>query len=86
MPELTQLEKRINVKEILRDPGLRRAMLVPALQAIQHREGVMTTREQAEAAYAKILGELQNKDGCREWPGGHWLGRYPGPTSSRGVS
>ena len=49
MPEITQLEKRINVKEILRDPGLRRAMLVPALQAIQHREGVMTTREQAEA-------------------------------------
>ena len=48
MTELTQLEKRIHVKEILRDPGLRRAMLVPALQAIQHREGDMTTREQAE--------------------------------------
>lgn len=67
MPEITQLEKRINVKEILRDPGLRRAMLVPALQAIQHREGVMTTREQAEAPYnspalrEKIADEMERK-------------------------
>jgi hypothetical protein len=51
--------RRINIKEILHDPVLRRSLLVPAIQAIQHREGIMTTREQAEAAYDKVVAERQ---------------------------
>ena len=51
--------RRISIKEILHDPVLRREMLVPALQAVQHREGIMTTREQAEAAYDKVMAGRQ---------------------------
>jgi hypothetical protein len=46
--------KRINIKKILADPKKRRELMVRALIAIQAREGIETTREQAEAAYDKI--------------------------------
>ena len=51
--------RRIDIKEFLHDPVLRRSLSVPAIQAIQHREGIMTTREQAEAAYDKVVAERQ---------------------------
>ncbi|MBK8058259.1 MAG: hypothetical protein IPK33_10370 [Gemmatimonadetes bacterium] len=47
MPE----RRRVNVRAILADKDLRRALMVPTIQAIQAREGIETTREQAERAY-----------------------------------
>ncbi len=44
-------KRRVNVRAILADPDLRRKLMVPALQATQAREGIETTREQAERAY-----------------------------------
>lgn len=43
--------KRVNVKAILADPDLRRKLMVPTIQAIQAREGIETTPEQADRAY-----------------------------------
>jgi hypothetical protein len=43
--------RRVNVRKILANPDLRRELMVPTIQAIQAREGIETTREQAERAY-----------------------------------
>ena len=40
------------------DPVKRRDLMVQSLMALQHREGIMTTREQAERAYDKVQQEL----------------------------
>lgn len=44
-------KRRVDLRGILADPDLRRELMVPTLQATQAREGVETTREQAERAY-----------------------------------
>ncbi len=44
-------KRRVNVRAILADPDLRRELMVPTLQATQAREGIETSREQAERAY-----------------------------------
>ena len=49
--------RRVPIKKILADPILRRELMVGARQAIQHREGIDTTVEQAERAYDKVLTE-----------------------------
>ena len=49
--------KRVDIRKILADPALRRELLVPCLMALQAREGIDTTREQAEYAYDKVLQE-----------------------------
>jgi hypothetical protein len=43
--------RRVNLKGILADSNLRRELMVPTIQAIQAREGIDTSREQAERAY-----------------------------------
>jgi hypothetical protein len=43
--------RRLNVRAILADKDLRRALMVPTIQATQAREGIETTLEQAERAY-----------------------------------
>ena len=43
--------KRVNLKAILADQDLRRKLMIPTIQALQAREGIETTREQAERAY-----------------------------------
>jgi len=43
--------RRVDIRGILADPDLRRELMVPTLQATQAREGIETTREQAERAY-----------------------------------
>ena len=48
---------RVPIKEILADPVLRRKLMVGAIQAIQNREGIDTTVEQAERAYDKVQAE-----------------------------
>ena len=59
--------RRVDVKAILRDPVLRRRLLVEAGLFLQHMEGIDTTREQMEEAYDKIQEELRKK---REVPHG----------------
>ena len=43
--------KRVNLKKILADADLRRKLMVSTIQATQAREGIDTTREQADRAY-----------------------------------
>ena len=43
--------RRLNLKAILADQDLRRELMVPTIQAIQAREGIETSREQADRAY-----------------------------------
>jgi hypothetical protein len=45
---------RVNVRQILKDPALRRKLMVSCIIAIQAREGIVTTVKQAEAAYDRI--------------------------------
>jgi hypothetical protein len=49
--------KRVDITAILRDPARRRTLMVNAVIATQAREGITTTREQAEAAYDKVQSE-----------------------------
>ena len=46
--------RRVDLRGILADSDLRRALMVPTLQATQAREGIATTREQAERAYLVV--------------------------------
>lgn len=43
--------RRFDLKKILADPDMRRQLMVPTIQATQAREGIETTREQADRAY-----------------------------------
>jgi hypothetical protein len=45
---------RYNIRAILNDPAGRRELLVQSIQTIQNREGIPTTRAQAEAAYDEV--------------------------------
>jgi hypothetical protein len=51
---------RVDIKQILADPYLRRELMVPCIIALQAREGIETTREQAEQAYAKVSQERRD--------------------------
>ena len=50
-------KKRVDLKAILRDPEQRKELMVTSLMAAQAREGIETTREQAEEAYDKVQAE-----------------------------
>jgi hypothetical protein len=49
--------RRVDIKAILRDPEKRRKLMIDCIIATQAREGIKTTREQAAAAYDKVLRE-----------------------------
>lgn len=49
--------KRVNVRAILADPADRRELAIRTIMAIQHREGIMTTRAQAARAYDLVIQE-----------------------------
>ena len=49
--------KRVDIKKILADPNLKRKIMVSVIVATQAREGIKTTKEQAEQAYDKVLKE-----------------------------
>lgn len=51
--------RRVDIKAILADPVKRKALMVDALIATQAREGITTTRAQAEAAYEKVQAEIR---------------------------
>ena len=50
--------RRVNLRGILASPDLRRELMVQSLQATQAREGIDTTREQAERAY-RVVTEVE---------------------------
>ncbi len=45
---------RINMVDLLADPVKRKELMIRVIMATQAREGVETTREQAEVAYDKV--------------------------------
>jgi hypothetical protein len=49
--------RRVDVRAILADPVERRDLFVRTIIATQAREGVETTREQAEVAYDRVQAE-----------------------------
>ena len=49
----TASHRRVNLRAILDDPEKRRDLMVQTIIATQAREGITTTRKQAEAAYDK---------------------------------
>lgn len=51
------MSRRVDTRAILTDPVKRRRLMVATLIATQAREGVVTTQEQAEAAYDKVQAE-----------------------------
>jgi hypothetical protein len=51
------VRRRVDIKAILANPVTRRRLMVRNIIAIQAREGITTTQEQAEAAYDKVLKE-----------------------------
>lgn len=54
------MTKRVNIKKILQDPVMRRRLYVRVIIATQAREGIITTDQQAEAAYDYVF-KLKNK-------------------------
>jgi len=48
---------RVDIKAILRCPQLRRELSITTIIATQAREGITTTREQAEHAYDVVQKE-----------------------------
>ncbi|KKN52234.1 hypothetical protein LCGC14_0614540 [marine sediment metagenome] len=53
--------RRIDIKAILNDPHARRELFVNTIIAAQAREGITTTREQAESAYDQVQREKEDK-------------------------
>lgn len=51
--------RRVNLQAILADEHLRRWLMVTTIQAMQAREGVETTRVQAERAYDVVQREKE---------------------------
>ena len=52
---------RVKIKAILADPKLRRELSIRCIIATQAREGIKTTRQQAEAAYDKVSSGHESK-------------------------
>jgi hypothetical protein len=55
--------RRWDMKAILSDPIKRKQLMVDCIIATQAREGVITTKEQAEQAYDKVKEERQKRVG-----------------------
>lgn len=53
--------KRFAIREILANPAQRRELCVRVIIATQAREGITTTREQAEAAYDAVQREKSER-------------------------
>lgn len=49
--------RRFGIRAILADPAQRRRLFIDTLIATQAREGIVTTREQAEQAYDRVQRE-----------------------------
>jgi len=52
------MRTRVDIKKILSNPKLKEELMVNSIIAIQSREGITTTKEQALKAYRKIGREI----------------------------
>jgi len=52
--------RRVDIKAVLADPVARKELMVGTIIATQARDGITTTREQAEAAYDQVQKEKQH--------------------------
>lgn len=62
------MSRRVDIRAILRNATQRRRMMVEAIIALQSREGIETTREQAEAAYDAVQAEKASDRGGMRCP------------------
>jgi len=53
------MSRRVDIRAILGDPVKRKELMVQTIIVIQARERIVTTREQAEAAYDKVQTEVR---------------------------
>lgn len=53
---------RVNIKAILDDPKKRKCLMVSCIIAIQAREGIETSQQQAETAYDTVQRENPTLD------------------------
>lgn len=51
------MSRRVDIRAILADPTRRRELMVRCIVALQAREGISTTRAQAERAYDRVQQE-----------------------------
>ncbi len=56
IPHLME-SRRVDIRSIITNPALRRELMVRLVIATQAREGIVTTRAQAEAAYDAVRKE-----------------------------
>lgn len=54
-------DRRVDIRAILANPTQRRDLMIRCIIAIQAREGITTTPEQAAAAYDKVQAEVAAK-------------------------
>jgi hypothetical protein len=54
------MPRRLDIRKILRDPRQRRELMVRTIIATQAREGITTTRRQAEEAYDRVRKEAND--------------------------
>ena len=57
--------RRVNIKDILRDPELRKEMMVDAIIATQAREGIVVSRERAEEVYDQYQEDKRKRESKR---------------------
>ena len=53
--------RRQNIKAILSDRESRKELMVRTIITMQAREGIITTRKQAECAYDKVVGDIKGE-------------------------
>ena len=61
------MNKRFDIKSILRDPVKRRELMVRCIVATQAREGIVTSQAQAVAAYDKVRKEKRDAKNLRQF-------------------
>jgi hypothetical protein len=59
---MTRRRRRVLMKDLLADPEQRRDLMVETLIATQAREGIETSREEAEQAYDRVQEELRHAE------------------------
>lgn len=62
------MNRRVNLREILDNPKKKRNLFVRVIQATQAREGIHTTKEQAEHAYDTVQKEKKCRGYFRGCP------------------
>ena len=62
IPRIPNTNRRVDLLRLLSTPELRRELFVGVIIATQARENIVTTREQAEAAFDVVEAERHGKE------------------------